>query len=148
MQLHSQSNEGEQGIAGLLACHDLHRPGSSAKLFVEPLDDVGGSKRDPLLLGEVEESEARSQALLQTFHRGWDMLFPSFLEFLEELPGLVPRRGIEDRSHPVRYGLFEFPGDLGRDIPCHMNLAALDLRFGKLFLNPKFVKNFYLTAPK
>jgi len=42
MQFHFQRNEGQQGIAGPLTCHDLHRPGSLSKFLVEPFNDVGG----------------------------------------------------------------------------------------------------------
>lgn len=133
MQFHLQRDEGQEPIAGCLPGQDLHRPGSSPELLVEPLNDIGRPERHPLLHREVEEGRARTQRALQGSKRRRDDLLPSLAEALESLQGLLLRRGIEDGLDIRRHLRLELPGHFGQNVANDMNLAALGIGLRELF---------------
>lgn len=132
MQLHFQSNKGEEGITRPLPSHDLHGLGSSPELPIEPFDDVGGSQRNPFFLGAIEDGQAGIEGFFQTLKRRGELYLPFCLELSEKLSCLLPGGCVENGAHPVSDGLLEFLRHFGQNISSNMDLAALNLGLGEL----------------
>jgi len=48
----------------MLPGHDLHRFGPPPEFFVQPLNDIGSTQRNPFLFRESEESETAIPGVL------------------------------------------------------------------------------------
>ena len=59
MQLHFQTDEGEQPETGVLPGDDFHRSGSMLEFLVQAFDDIGGSERNPLIFSETSGMSGR-----------------------------------------------------------------------------------------
>ena len=59
VQLHFQTDEGEQPVTGVLPGDDFHRSGSTLEFLVQAFDDIGVSERNPLNLPETPGRSGR-----------------------------------------------------------------------------------------
>ena len=60
MHLHFQRDVSQDPITGDLSGYDLHDFGPTSELLVEPLDDVGGSQRNPLFFASLASFAVQS----------------------------------------------------------------------------------------
>ena len=102
------ADKSQQSVTGVLPGHYFHRFGSPFEFLVQPLNDIGGTKRDPFLLGKLEEGQAATQGVLEALYGGRDILLPPFGEPGGEFHCFLPAGGIEDRTDIVRYLLLQF----------------------------------------
>ena len=67
VQLHFQTDEGEQPVTGVLSGDDFHRSGSTLEFLVQAFDDIGGSERNPLIFRKLQVGQAGFQRVSETF---------------------------------------------------------------------------------
>ena len=67
VQLHFQTDEGEQPVTGVLPGDDFHRSGSTLEFLVQAFDDIGGSERNPLIFRKLQVGQAGFQRVSETF---------------------------------------------------------------------------------